>query len=259
VFEHLQVEEISGVAILTLHRPEKLNALNRRLNLELHDAVQQMERRDEIGCIVITGAGDKAFSAGGDIDEQRANDRIESDADAATRRAESALHRYEIATCSKPTIGMINGLAYGGAALLATALDVRLGCEHARFRFLAASYGRINATWTLPNQVGLPVAKELLFSGRVVEPVEALRIGLLNHVVPCGELRARTMELATAIAANDRAAVRGLKTLLTEGVGAGLHEQWAAEIEYTRTSLRSPRAEEAFASFIARKERRHRA
>ena len=61
---------------------------------------------------------------------------------------------------------MINGLAYGGAAVLASSLDMRVGCEHASFRFLAAAYGRINSTWTLPNQVGWPVAKELLFSGR---------------------------------------------------------------------------------------------
>ena len=80
---------------------------------------------------------------------------------------------------------MMNGLAYGGAAVLASSLDMRIGCEHASFRFLAAAYGRINSTWTLPNQVGWPIAKELLFSARVVEAEEAHRIGLLNHLVPC--------------------------------------------------------------------------
>ena len=79
---------------------------------------------------------------------------------------------------------MMNGLAFGGAAVLASSLDMRIGCEHTKFRFLAAAYGRINSTWTLPNQVGWPIAKELLFSARVVEAEEAYRIGLLNHLVP---------------------------------------------------------------------------
>ena len=81
---------------------------------------------------------------------------------------------------------MMNGLAFGGAAVLASSLDMRIGCEDAKFRFLAAAYGRINSTWTLPNQVGWPIAKELLFSARVVEADEAWRIGLLNHLVPRG-------------------------------------------------------------------------
>src|SRR5262249_59570614 len=80
---------------------------------------------------------------------------------------------YEIAASARPTTGMINGLAYGGAAVLASSLDMRVGCEGSRFRFLAAAYGRINSTWTLPNQVGWPIAKELLFTARVVEAEEA--------------------------------------------------------------------------------------
>jgi hypothetical protein len=105
--------------------------------------------------------GERAFSAGGDIHEQREDDRRytqeELDAHRPPRRGS-----YEIAACTKPTIGMINGLAYGGAAVLASSLDMRVGCEDSRFRFLAAAYGRINSTWTLPNQVGWPIAKELL-------------------------------------------------------------------------------------------------
>ena len=91
---------------------------------------------------------------------------------------------------------MINGLAYGGAAVLASSLDMRIGCEGTRFRFLAAAYGRINSTWSLGCQIGWPMAKELLFSARIVEAEEAYRIGLLNHLVPRAQLRAKTMELA---------------------------------------------------------------
>ena len=134
---------------------------------------------------------------------------------------------YEISACPKPTIGMMNGLAYGGAAVLASSLDMRVGCEHSRFRFLAAAYGRINSTWTLPNQVGWPIAKELLFSARVVEAEEAYRIGLLNHLVPCAQLREKTMELGMMIANNRRDAVMGVKELLLKHMGHNLEEQWA--------------------------------
>src|SRR5712691_4937147 len=81
-------------------------------------------------------------------------------------------HYLDISISSKPTIGMMNGLAYGGAAVVASALDMRIGCEDTKFRFLAAAYGRINSTWTLPNQVGWPMAKELLFSARAVDAEE---------------------------------------------------------------------------------------
>ena len=163
-YEYILVEREPGVAILTLNRPEKLNAMNRQLSEELHDAVTHMSADDEVGCIVITGAGDRAFSAGGDIHEQRENDRTYTQEELDARGAIRGRGSYEISACAKPTIGMMNGLAYGGAAVLASSLDMRIGCEHSRFRFLAAAYGRINSTWTLPNQVGWPIAKELLFS-----------------------------------------------------------------------------------------------
>ena len=103
---------------------------------------------------------------------------------------------------------------------------MRIGCENTRFRFLAAAYGRINSTWTLPNQVGWPIAKELLFSARIVEAEEAYRIGLLNHLVPSAQLREKTMELARMIAGNRSDAVMGIKDLLLRQMGRSLEEQW---------------------------------
>src|SRR5258708_2128922 len=177
-----------------------------------------------------------------------------SQAELDARNTLRARGSYEISACPKPTIGMINGLAYGGAAVLASSLDMRVGCEHASFRFLAAAYGRINSTWTLPNQVGWPVAKELLFTARVVEAEEAQRIGLLNYLVPRDQLRAKTMELARMVAGNNRAAVMGVKALLLKQMGQNLEQQWTEEREYT-THVRGARAEEAFPEFIARKGR----
>jgi enoyl-CoA hydratase len=246
------IEKTEGVAILTLNRPEQLNAMNHQLSAELHDAVTRASADDDVGCIVITGAGNRAFSAGGDIHEQREDDRKYTQAELDARTAVRNRGSYEISACAKPTIGMINGLAYGGAGVLASSLDMRVGCEHASFRFLAAAYGRINSTWTLPNQVGWPVAKELLFSARVVEAEEAFRIGLLNHLVPCAELRAKTMWLAGMIAKNRRDAVMGVKALLLKDLGCDLEEQWSNERHYTTTVVRGAKAETAFPEFIAR-------
>ena len=254
-YEHLLVEKSEGVAILTLNRPEQLNALNFQLSAELHDAVTRSSGDDEVGCVVITGAGKRAFSAGGDIHEQREDDRRRTQAELDARNAVRTRGSYEVSACPKPTIGMINGLAYGGAGVLASSLDMRVGCEHASFRFLAAAYGRINSTWTLPNQVGWPIAKELLFSARVVEAEEAYRIGLLNHLVPCAQLREKTMWLATMIAKNRREAVMGVKALLLKDMGRDLEGQWANEREYTTKVVRGAKAEAAFPEFIARRGR----
>jgi enoyl-CoA hydratase/carnithine racemase len=251
-YETILVEEEDGVGIITLNRPDKLNAMNRLLSRELHDAVQGFEADDSIGCIVLTGAG-RAFSAGGDIHEQREDDR---------RRTEEELSRLrggrfslDIGICKKPTIGMMNGLAFGGAAVLASSLDMRIGCEDTKFRFLAAAYGRINSTWTLPNQVGWPMAKELLFSARIVEAEEAHRIGLLNHLVPREQLRVKTMKLARTIAANNRAAVIGIKQLMLKQMSQNLEEQYEAERDFTTHVVRGAKAEDAFPEFIARRGR----
>jgi len=253
--DSILVEKTQGVAIVTMNRPEQLNAMNAQLGAELREAVKRMSADDDVGCIVITGAGDRAFSAGGDIHEQREDDRRYTQTELDARNAIRARGSYEISACPKPTIGMMNGLAYGGAAVLASSLDMRIGCEHASFRFLAAAYGRINSTWTLPNQVGWPVAKELLFSARVVEAEEAHRIGLLNHLVPCAELRDKTMWLATMIAKNRREAVMGVKALLLRDMGCDLEEQWANERDYTTKVVRGAKAEAAFPEFIARRGR----
>ena len=254
--DFILIEKTQGVAIITMNRPAQLNAMSRQLSAELHDAVTQMSADDEVGCIVVTGAGDRAFSAGGDIHEQREDDRTQTQEELDARGAARARAGYEIAACPKPTIGMMNGLAYGGASVLASSLDMRIGCEHASFRFLAAAYGRINSTWTLPNQVGWPVAKELLFSGRVVEAAEAYRIGLLNHLVPCAELRAKTLWLGAMIAGNRRESVMGVKALLLQHLGGTLEEQWQNERDYTTRVVRGARAEAAFPEFIARKGRK---
>jgi enoyl-CoA hydratase/carnithine racemase len=251
-YEHILIEVEDGVGIVTLNRPDKLNAMNRRLSSELHAAVKRFEADDAVACIVITGAG-RAFSAGGDIHEQREDDRRYTAEELDKMR--SGRTSLEIATCTKPVIGMMNGLAYGGAAVLASSFDMRVGCEDTKFRFLAAAYGRINSTWTLPNQVGWSIAKELLFTARIVEAEEAYRIGLLNHLVPHEQLRAKTMELGRMIAGNNRGAVSGIKRLLLRQMAQDLEGQWREEREFAKHEFANAKAEDAFPEFIARKGR----
>jgi enoyl-CoA hydratase/carnithine racemase len=160
---------------------------------------------------------------------------------------------WHIATFAKPLIGAINGLAYGAGALLSSMLDIRIGCELTEFRFLAARYGRVNSTWSLPQVVGLPKAKELLYTGRVVNADEAERIGLLNQVVQSSELREKTLELARLISENDSRMVQGIKRLLHEDIGLPWRQRFEGELNARQTTLKATHPREGFRDFLQRK------
>jgi enoyl-CoA hydratase/carnithine racemase len=247
--EHIEFERADGVAVITLSRPHVLNALSMPLMAEVDDAVTACDEDDDVKAIIITGTGKKAFSAGADIHEMAGMPQDELDRRQA-RRGEITWH---LATCRKPVIGALNGLAYGGAAVLASTFDIRIGCERTKFRFLAATYGRINSTWTLPVLVGMPMAKELLFSGRVVEAEEAKAIGLLNRLVPAGELMSTAHELAQLIAKNTPAMVQGIKELLHEGIGEPWRTRMQAERDILSGRLKPAHPREGFKEFLARK------
>ena len=249
VYKTLLLERQEGVGVITLNRPKQLNALNAALTAELDQALSNLESDDEVKAIIITGAGDKAFSAGGDIHEmtQQSGVRLKQ---RSSRRVDQNWH---LATCKKPTIGAINGLAYGGAALMSSTFDIRIGCERSSFRFLGVSYGRVNATWTLPLIVGWPIAKELLFTGRVVEAEEALRIGLLNKLVPSSELMKAAIDMGQAIAMNNPASVQGIKEILTRNIGMSWREMLLNEAQMVSHSLKPPPPEESFRDFLERK------
>src|SRR5919106_4701834 len=145
-YAYILAEHLESSALITLNRPEKLNALSYGLMQELDEELARLEDDDAVKAVVLTGAGDKAFSAGADIHEMADL----SSEQLAERQAFRNRATWHIATFAKPLIGALNGLAYGGAALLSSTLDIRLGCERTKFRFLAASYGRVNSTWSLP-------------------------------------------------------------------------------------------------------------
>ena len=249
-FENIIVEHDENVAIVTLDRPQVLNALSSALMAELDAAVFDLERDPGVSAIVFTGQKCRAFSAGGDIKEMARLAQMAEPPPPDPRRSEYGWH---VAACSKPTIGAINGLAYGGGALMASSFDIRVGCENTSFRFLAATYGRANSTWNLPMQVGWPIAKELLFTGRVVEAEEACRIGLLNHLVPAGELMPKALELAKQIAGNDDRMVQGIKELMIEHVGATWRRMYDNEWEAIMGRLQGSPVEEGFKAFLDRK------
>ena len=211
-YENILVDQQDRVGIITLNRPDVLNALNLQLVTEVNEAVSAMEIDEKIGAIVVTGAGERAFSAGADIHENRELSPEQRDASQDTR-AEITWH---MATSSKPIIGAINGLCYGGGTVMATSLDFLVGCEKSSFRFLAVNYGQMNATWTLPMLVGINKAKELLYSGREVFADEAYHLGLINHLFDSKDLLDKTIEIASGIAANRAQGVANIKQMVTE-------------------------------------------
>ncbi|MEE8364038.1 MAG: enoyl-CoA hydratase/isomerase family protein [Dehalococcoidia bacterium] len=243
------LERDGPVAIVTLNRPQVLNALSRRLFDEFYATINELDEDEETSVIVVTGAGDRAFSAGADIKEMAR----EAESGARTGTASHVEDGWKFAASRKPTIGALNGLCYGGGGVMSTSFDIRVGCERTRFRYLAVSYGRINSTWLLANIVGQPKARELLFTGRVVEPDEAYRIGLLNHLVPPEEVLPKALEIAHTIAGNDQRMVQGAKRLLNNDIGASWREMFENEIREQRTRLRPTPVLEGFKEFIDRK------
>jgi len=222
--ESLVVVEVrDGVGRLRLNRPDKRNALNSELSAEVVRAMRQLDADDTVACIVVEGT-DGAFCAGADMGEaldayEVGNHRFNPSQEAASR----------VAVSEKPTIAAIDGPAYGAGALMACACDIRIASERARFRFPGADYGLVVGAAFLPGVVGGPFAKELIFTGRVVDAAEAGRIGLVNRVVALEDFAAAVDEVANAIASVSPIALRWSKATInaamTGGDARGLEEQ----------------------------------
>jgi enoyl-CoA hydratase/carnithine racemase len=248
-YQNILTERIEKVALITLNRPEKLNAMSYELAHELDAELTEIERDDTIRAVVLTGAGPRAFSAGGDIHQMAKS----SDEELAARTEFRSEANWHIASFAKPIIGAVNGLAYGAGAQLTSMLDIRIGCEITEFRFLAARYGRVNSSWSLPLVVGIAKAKELLYTGRVVQAIEAEKIGLLNQVVPSSELLAKAIEMAQLISENDPRMVQGIKRLLHENVGRDWRGCYDNEQNARKSRLKSNHPREGFKEFLSRK------
>jgi len=201
-------ERRGAVGIATLNRPDKLNAMSSQLSSEMIQVLDDFEADDEVRVIVLTGAGDRAFSAGGDLKEVR--ERVGPN---VQRRSSPPLSE-RIRDCKKPVIAAIRGYCYGGAAALITNCDIRICGDDAKIRFIGASYGGIGGGAMLPRIVGDSKAKELLLTTDVVLAEEALRIGLANQVVPAAEVLDYSVAMGERIAANHPQAVLAFKEIV---------------------------------------------
>lgn len=248
-YQNILSERVDTIAVITLNRPEKLNAMSYELASDLDEELCNIEGDDAVRCVVLTGAGPRAFSSGGDI-HQMVKSTPEEMAARMDKRREMNWH---LATFTKPIIGAINGIAYGAGAQLTTMLDIRIGCENTEIQFLAAKYGRANSTWSLPLVVGIPKAKELLYTGRPVRAEEAERIGLLNQVVTSAQLLDSSIAMAKQIGANDPRMVQGIKKLLDDGVGTLWRERFDAEQNARKNKLKANSPREGFKAFLERK------
>lgn len=202
--ELVRIEREGGVAVIRMLRTDKHNAFNRALSEAVWKAFDELEADASAVCTVLTGTG-TAFSAGADMTEAVA-------AIDGTGRSDGMGATLErIARYPKPLLGCVNGIAYGGGALLAVLCDVRVASDAAAFRFPGAAYGLVVGASQLPRIIGPAYAKELLFTARVVKAEEALRIGLVNSVVPHAKVEAITLDMARQVAANSLEALIGTK------------------------------------------------
>ncbi len=192
------VEREGRVAILTVNRPDKLNALNDQVRVDLLAALAAIETDDSVGAVVITGAGEKSFIAGADIGEFAGRTPFDQ------RHAMRSPRIFDImSTFPKPVIAMINGFCLGGGCELALSCDFRIASDKARFGQPEIKLGIIpggGGTQRLSRLVGVGQAMRLILSGDMIDAAEASRIGLVELVVPADELRAKTLELAGRIA-----------------------------------------------------------
>ena len=224
-FEHILYEKREHVAYVTLNRPQVMNALHPPLYAELNQAWVEVIDDDQVWAAVLTGAGDRAFSAGSDL-KWRVEDADENELRNPTHATSDVLDN-----CHKPIIAAINGVALGGGAEIALACDIRLAVPHAQFAHTKINWGMIPAAGAhqrLRNVVGLGMAKEIMFTGRKLEAEEAGRLGIYNHIYVPDQLMSEAAKLANTIAGHSPLAVQQSKKVYDTGA----YSEEAFEFEY---------------------------
>lgn len=223
VFESLIYEKRDGVALVTLNRPEALNAYNLRMRDDLYEVLRAIRDDDEVRVGILRGAGRKAFCAGADLSEFLT----------APPPVEARRIRFErdvwslFLSLPQPLIAALHGYVLGSGIEIALCCDIRIASEDVRFGLPEVGLGIIPAaggTQTLPRLIGRARALEMLLTNRWVGAEEALRIGLVNRVVPKGQLLESTEEIAKKIASHDPVAVRYAKQAVVRGLELPLDE-----------------------------------
>ena len=206
-YKNLLVEIKKSIALVTINRPDKLNALNRETLEELDNLFGDLKSNDQVDCVIITGSGEKAFVAGADISELNKQNGISGEAFA--QFGQSVFGKIE--NLGKPVIAAVNGFALGGGCELSLACHIRLASEKAKFGQPEVNLGVIpgyGGTQRLSKLVNSGIAMEYILTGDMIDSAEAYRIGLVNHVYPGDELLPKAFELAEKIVAKGQLAIR---------------------------------------------------
>jgi enoyl-CoA hydratase/carnithine racemase len=230
-YETLTCENREGIAIVTIRRPEKLNALNQKVMQELHACFEQLRDDDAVRVVIIAGAGEKAFIAGADISELAVQAPVGGRATSLSGQRTLDL----IENLGKPVIAAVNGYALGGGCELAMACTLRVASENARFGQPEVKLGIIPGyagTQRLPRLVGKGRALELILTGDPINAQEAYRIGLVNQVIPQKDLLATAESLARKIMANGPLAIRFAMEAVNHGA-----EMTQAEGQFLEATL----------------------
>lgn len=228
-------ERKSHVAVVTLNRPERRNALNPRAYAEIEAAFRAASEDEDVRCVVVTGA-DPAFCSGEDVKEMMTGQVRDGERPAATRGQPTPAAMAAL-DCTKPVIAAVNGAAVGWGMELSLFADIRIASERAKFAELFIKRGLIadiGGLWRLPQIVGPAKAAELLYTGDPIDAAEAARIGLVTDVVPHDELMLRAMALAERIAANAPLALTAMKDGLRRATYGDAREigGWAIDTIY---------------------------
>lgn len=236
------------VAILTINRPDKLNALNEEVRVELLAALAAIETDDSVGVVVITGSGEKSFIAGADIGEFAGRSPFDQ------RFAMRSPRIFDImASFPKPVIAMINGFCLGGGCELAMSCDMRIASDKARFGQPEINLGLIpggGGTQRLPRLVGMGHAMRLILSGDMVPAAEAREMGLVDLVFAADELRAKTLELAQKIAGKSPLTLKVAKEALRASEKLAIEDGISYERDLFCLCFSSKDKEEGVAAFL---------
>ena len=254
-----EVDAESGVATITLDRPDRLNALTFQVYDELRNTFRALPDEKDVRVVVITGSG-RGFCSGGDVEDiigalfERGFRGL---LDFTRMTCDLVL---SIRRCPKPVIGALNGTVAGAGAVIATACDLRVAAESAKIAYLFTRVGLsgadMGAAWMLPRIVGLAKASELLMTGDFISAEEAARIGLYNRVVPDGEALAAAVELAEKLSKGPSFALEITKDALNREASMDLAGALEAEAQIQAALMLHPDFRESYEAFVEKREPR---
>ena len=251
-FANLLYENQDGIAVITMNRPKALNALNQETLDELNQVADMLAKDSTVQVVILTGSGDKAFVAGADIAQMQSMSAMEGRN--FGKLGQAVFNKLE--NLPQPVIAAVNGFALGGGCELAMACDIRIASEKAKFGQPEVTLGitpGFAGTQRLPRLVGKGRAKQLLYTGDVIDAQEAYRIGLVNVVAPAEELMATAKVMAQKIQSRAAVAVQLCKAAVNEGLDTDLETGTAYEAEVFGLCFATADQKEGMAAFTEKR------